>query len=305
MINNLLEKYIKFSKHKIVEEIDLEKSKIKYLKELSKNREIKKISWEEELVRAFLLTKLVNELWYKSENIEIEKEYTVWRKWHWKSPRIDVIVRDEKWDAFLFIELKSRDDYEKNKDETIEEQLFNLASQEKWQWKRVKYLVLYTFEEIEWKLKDKCILIDYEKYSSFEVWEKERNFVDEIPARYERAVKKPFIKWEKDLDSVFTHDQLESLRKNLHNVLWWGWWTDDNEVFSSLVNIILAKIQDESEKEEWEKYDFQSFSYEKDEDEVFETNEELFERINWLYRRALKERLNIIDENELKESFVV
>jgi len=29
------------------------------------------------------------------------------------------------------MELKSRDDYEKNKDETIEEQLFNLASQEK------------------------------------------------------------------------------------------------------------------------------------------------------------------------------
>jgi len=38
------------------------------------------------------------------------------------------------------------------------------------------------------------MLIDYEKYYSFELWEKERNFVDEIPARYERAIKKPFIK---------------------------------------------------------------------------------------------------------------
>ncbi|MCZ9960407.1 hypothetical protein OFQ54_00955 [Brachyspira hyodysenteriae] len=50
------------------------------------------------------------------------------------------------------------------------------------------------------------------------------------------------------MDTNFTHEQLDSLRKNLHNVLWGGGSTDDNDVFSSLVNIILAKIQDESEK---------------------------------------------------------
>ena len=37
----------------------------------------------------------------------------------------------------------------------------------------------------------------------------------------------------------------------------------------------------------------------------FETNEQLFARINELYKKALKQRLNIIDEQELKESFVV
>lgn len=307
MFYKLITNYISSQAIKIVENIDFVKKDISYSKDMKQNREIKKLNWnwEEELVRAFILTKLVNELWYKTKNIEIEKEYTVWRKWSWKVPRIDIIVRDEKWDAFLFIELKCREDYEKNKDETIEEQLFNLASQEKWQGKKVKYLVLYTFEEVENEIKDKCMIIDYEKYTSFESWKNERNFVDEIPARYERAVKKPFVKWVKDLDTVFTHEQLESLRKNLHNVLWWGGGTDDNEVFSSLVNIILAKIQDESEKEDWEKYDFQSFAYEKGQDEVFETNEDLFERINLLYRRALKERLNIRNENELKESFVI
>ena len=36
-----------------------------------------------------------------------------------------------------------------------------------------------------------------------------------------------------------------------------------------------------------------------------ESNEELFERINNLYRRALKQRLNILDEDKLKRSFVV
>jgi len=39
--------------------------------------------------------------------------------------------------------------------------------------------------------------------------------------------------------------------------------------------------------------------------EAFETKEELFERINLLYRRALKQRLNILDENKLKKSYVI
>lgn len=82
-----------------------------------------------------------------------------------------------------------------------------------------------------------------------------------------------------------------------------GGGTDDNDVFSSLVNIILAKIQDESEKKSGEKYDFQIF--ESKNGESFETNDELFDRINNLYKRALEQRLNILDKNKLKKSFVV
>ncbi len=65
----------------------------------------------------------------------------------------------------------------------------------------------------------------------------------------------------------------------------------------------MAKIQDESEKKKGEKYDFQIFSFK--DGESFETNEQLFERINKLYRRALKQRLNLVDENKLKKSFVI
>ena len=39
-------------------------------------------------------------------------------------------------------------------------------------------------------------------------------------------------------------------------------------------------------------------------DEVFETNKELFERINQLYRRALKQRLNIVDNERLEKILV-
>lgn len=295
-------KYMENSPQKVAKFI-LKEKKAEYGANIKKHRDIKNISGDEEIVRGYLLTKLVNELGYKEENIEIEKEYDIGRPKVNKA-RIDVIVRDDKGDAFLYIELKSPQDYEKDKDEVVEKQLFNLASQEKGQGKKVKYLVLYTVEIIDGEIKDKCILIDYEKFPSFDLWKDVRDFADELPARYGKAQKEPYIKGgKKDLDVNFTHDQLDGLRKNLHNVLWGGGGTDDNDVFSSLVNIILAKIQDESEKEEGEEYDFQIRSFK--DGESFESNQQLFVKINDLYRRALKQRLNIINEDELKESFVI
>ena len=289
-------------KIKVVETYDFESKKVKYSEKI-KGWKIEKFRGDEEIVRAYILAKLVNELGYKPENIELEKEYDIGRP-KVNKPRIDIIVKDDDGNAFLYIELKSPQDYEKDKDEIIEKQLFNLASQEQGQGKKVKYLTLYTFEIVENETKDKCILIDYEKFSSFDVWKENRDFADELPERYGKAQKEPYAKGEKkDLDTAFSHEQLDGLRKNLHNVLWGGGGTDDNDVFSSLVNIILAKIQDESEKKRGEKYDFQIFSFK--DGESFETNEQLFERINELYRRALKQRLNIVDDAKLKKSFVI
>lgn len=305
MDTKLIKQYLDKQKIKVVETYDFDNKKVKYSEKIKSWRKIDKFTGDEEIVRAYILAKLVNELGYKPEDIEIEKEYDIGRP-KVNKPRIDVIVRNSKGDAFLYIELKSPEDYEKNKDEIIEKQLFNLASQEKGQGENVRYLVLYSFEIVERGIKDKCILIDYEKFTSFDAWKEKRDYADELPERYGIAQKEPFIKGgKKDLETNFTHEQLESLRKNLHNVLWGGGGTDDNDVFASLVNIILAKIQDEGEKKKGEKYEFQIFSFAKKGDEVFETNEDLFERINNLYRRALKQRLNILDEVKLKKSFVI
>ena len=301
MDTNLIKQYLDKQKIKVVETYDFDDRKVKYSEKI-KGWKIDKFRGDEEIVRTYLLARLAGDLGYKPENIELEKEYDLGRP-KVNKPRVDVIVRDDKGDAFLYMELKSPQDYEKDKDEVIEKQLFNLASQEKGQGKNVKYLVLYTIEIIDGEIKDKCVIVDYEKFSSFDSWKEVRDFADELPARYGKAQKEPYVKGKKDLETSFTNEKLDGLRKNLHNVLWGGGGTDDNDVFSSLVNIILAKIQDESEKKNGEKYDFQIFSYK--DGESFETNEQLFERINELYRRALKQRLNIVDENELRESFVV
>lgn len=303
MNTKVIEQYLDNQKIKVVEIYDFENKKVKYSEKM-KGWKIDKFQGEEEVVRAFILAKLANELGYKPEIIEIEKEYDIGRP-KTNKPRIDVIVRDAQGSAFLYIELKSPEEYEKDKDEIIEKQLYNLASQEKGQGIDVKYLVLYSIDVINDEIKDKCMVIDYDKFPSFDSWKDVRDFSDELPKRYGLAQKEPYIKGgNKDLEKNFSKEQLDNIRKNLHNVLWGGGGTDDNDIFASLVNIILAKIQDEGETENGDTYDFQIFSY-KQNSEIFETNQELFNRINNLYRRALKEKLNMTNRQDLEDSFVI
>lgn len=301
----LIKNYVDEQTDKIVSSLDLSNSKISYDK-IHQGRLIKDITGDEEMSRAFILTKLVNELGYPAERIEIEHEYTAGRP-HTITSRIDIIVRDSKGDAFLFIEVKSPDEYATiDKDKTIEEQLYKVSFMENAEGHKVKYLVLYTTSEAGSQVSDECMIIDTETYPTFAEWETERNYTNDLPPRYGKAQHKPYIKdSDKDLETNFTGEMLNQLQTDLHNVLWGGGGTDDNEVFASLTNLILAKIQDEDATESGETYKFQSLTFEKSGDDEFETNEQLFERINNLYRDALRAKLYILNEDELLKSYVV
>lgn len=305
MNRELIKNYIDNQPIKVVDTIELSRNKISY-NGITQGRIIKDITGDEEMVRAYILTKIVNELGYSPERIEIEHEYTAGRP-HTITSRIDIIVRDAAGNAFLFIECKSLDSYASDdKDQIIEEQLFKVAGMERTEGNDVRYLVLYTTGEVGDKVIDECMIIDTGRFPTFADWEPTRDYTNTLPARYGKAQKKPYVKAsDKDLQTDFTNEMLTQLQTDLHNVLWGGGGTDDNEVFSSLTNLILAKIQDEDETEDGEVYDFQSLTFEKDGDEEFETNVKLFDRINAVYRRALKNKLNIVDENELKKSYVI
>ncbi|WP_409969195.1 N-6 DNA methylase [Bengtsoniella intestinalis] len=305
MNREAVKQYISAQPNKVVNNIDLDENKISYTG-ITQHRTIKDITGDEEMVRAFILTRLVNELGYSPDRIEIECEYTAGRP-HTITSRIDVIVRDTSGNAFLFIELKSPTDYDKaDKDQIIEQQLFKLAGMERTEGRAVKYLVLYATRDLSSSIADECIVIDAEKFPTYADWEATRDSVNTLPARYGKAQKTPYIKAStKDLETDFSTEALTRLQTDLHNVLWGGGGTDDNEVFSSLVNLILAKIQDEDEKEDGDAYDFQSLTFAKDGDEEFETNEQLFDRINTLYRKALKQKMNLTDEKELDKSYVI
>lgn len=305
MDRTLIKKYIDNQPQKVVAKMDLGKNKIEY-QGILQGQVIKEIKGDEEMSRSFILTRLVNELGYAPDRIEIEHEYTAGRP-HTNTSRIDIVVRDAKGNAFLFIECKSPDAYASDdRDQIIEEQLYKVAGMERTEGNSVRYLVLYTTAETIDKVMDECIIIDIEKFPTFADWEVSRDFSNTLPARYGKAQKTPYIKASaKDLETDFSNEMLNQLQTDLHNVLWGGGGTDDNEVFASLTNLILAKIQDEDEKEDGDTYDFQSMTFAKDGDEEFETNEQLFERINALYRRALKSKLYILDENELQKSYVI
>ena len=147
-----------------IAKIDIDKSAVHYSEKIKQNRVLKSLTGDEEVVRAFLIDRLVNELDYKPEYIEIEKEYSV-KAGHGKlSPRIDTIVKDENGNPFFFIEAKAPDKFEKDKEE-IEGQLFSLAQAEEKDFKtKVKYLVYYTADLQDEGILDKAIIIDFEKY---------------------------------------------------------------------------------------------------------------------------------------------
>lgn len=305
MNRQLIKKYIDMQPEKVVVNLDLKGEKIKY-EGIVQEREIVEITGDEEMTRAFLLTRLVNELGYSKEKIEIEHKYTAGRSPK-LNPRIDIIVRDKVGNAFMFIEVKSPSEYATiDKDKAIDEQLYKVAALEKASGKLVKYLILYTTSENNSEVKDECMIIDMEKYATYNEFDAGRDVTNEIPSYYGKAQHKPYIKdSDKDLETDFTSEMINQLQTDLHNVLWGGGGTDDNEVFSSLTNLILAKIQDEDTTDSGDTYRFQSLTFEKEGDEEFETNEQLFERINKLYREALKAKLYILDEEELAKSYVI
>ncbi len=279
--------------------INLENKKIEYSEKIKQNRTITTISGDEEVVRAYLINRLVNELDYKPELIELEKEYNIGRPKVNKA-RIDVILKDNEGNPFFFIEVKSPDKFE-NDQTYIEGQLYQLAKLEK----KVKYLVYYSIDFREDEIYDRAIIIDFEKYSEYTQWE-QNGFVslgDELTPGYNKPKKQPLIKGDanNDLRLRINREEIEGLAKNLHNVLWGGGGTNDSEIFYSLVNIILAKIQDESEKEDGEEYDFQVYQY----GDNAENSGKVFDRINSLYQRALEEKLNVSDRLQIEEARVI
>lgn len=86
MNKDLVKLYIDEQPTKIVTKLDLENEKLEYDKivQCQKRTDAK----PEELCRAFLLTRLANELGYAPDRIEIERQYTAGRP-HTNTSRIE------------------------------------------------------------------------------------------------------------------------------------------------------------------------------------------------------------------------
>lgn len=275
--------------------VDYDRTRIKM------HRDIREVTGDEEVVRAFLIHRLVNELGYKADLIEVERPYEAGRP---KTivPRIDVILKDADGESFFFIEVKAPNKFESDK-AYIDGQLFKLAGLHQADTgKDIRYLVYYTVEERSGEILDKAIVIDREKYKTFQEWfdAGEPPVGNCLTPKYNKPKKETLVRnGRRDLAQIFTIEEIRALAANLHNVLWGGGSTGDTEIFSALVNIILAKIQDEYDTGNDQEYGFQVIQHGDD----LEKPEDLFERVNVLYRRALAQQLN--KRGDLSDQWIV
>lgn len=247
---------------------------------------------DEELVRAWLLTALAGEFEYPAdpEVLQVEQVYKAVGR-PGKGGRADVLVRrppadGKPGDAFLFIECKSPADYDRDL-KYVDGQLFRLSLQEV---PRPRYLVYYTVELKQGELRPRSLVIDTQIHGDYEAWDEAgQPLLEGIPERYGRAAKRRFgnvpspTDEHQPLDKAVTPEAFNRLQAELHDVIWGGGGTNNNEVFVYITKLILAKIHDERDAPEGASYELQRFGS--------ETPEELTERMNRLYREAEKEYL--------------
>ena len=243
---------------------------------------------DEELVRAYLLTKLAGYYGYTPapEVFEVERVYQPVGRPTGKGGRADVLLRRANdRSCFLFIECKTPDTYDRDL-KFIDGQLFRLSLQEQ---PRPRYLMYYTVQFADTELRNRLILIDTDTFSDYSSWDQAgQPIADQIPANYGRARKKLFANIDietdgyKPLDKAATGETFSRLREELHNVIWGGGGTNNNEVFTYLVKLILCKIFDEKETKPGGEFRFQRLG---NVDEP-EAASNLADRINSLYHEA-------------------
>lgn len=247
---------------------------------------------DEECVRAWLVFNLYFKYGYAAKHIiGIEKEYkSVGRPG--KGGIVDVYVKNPDGNGiFLFIECKSPSEYDSNF-HNIDGQLFRLSRQEII---RPKYLLYYSAKVISENLSDRILLIDANKYQLFDDWiDLGAPSLNTIPFNYGKPRKKFYAnidKSEKDyiaLDDCVASFTFATLNNEIHNVIWGGGGTSNNEIFVYIVKLLLCKIYDEQETSYGEIFKFQRLTSELGE---LESAEETFTRMNELYKTAEKEYL--------------
>jgi type I restriction enzyme M protein len=270
--------------------INIDEKEIRYDAKIKQHRLIRELT-KEEIVRAYLVLKLIRTLKYPADCIELEKTHVIGRREKKTSARIDVLVKkaDDLYSTFMIIEVKAPDAYDREMDE-IKTQLFQVAKLEK----GTQYLIYYTAYMFENQIKERITSIIFSKFDSYKEWENEgRPNLMGIPLEY-GIIKKPvFTKGGvPDIRKDVTKEKLERIRKELDNYLWGGGRYVGNEIFNFIMKLFLAKIHDEKETRDNKAYKFQIFY----ENSKAEAAEKTTERVNELYKDALRRYLHFPEE---------
>lgn len=275
----------------------------------------------EGFVRAYLIVRLVKELGYPMDCIEIENDLNVKvgrTKKHRGTDRgrSDVLVfqrtEGKAETLFLGIECKTPEDYEKGKKD-LDGQLWGITKAESIQkrvHREIRYLALYTVEYVGGELLDKLLIVNFQKFPTYPEWTAASSPSNDIlPAQYNDPPQSLYANIEKEdskrgwkpLIKSYTREDFETLRARLHDQLWAGSSTDDNAIFYQLTKIFLVKIYDELTTDPEKPYKIQIRSTSRGE----ENPDELYERLVKYYEKASRQMLNYDDEKLRTFPFLV
>jgi type I restriction enzyme M protein len=154
---------------------------------------------------------------------------------------------------------------------------------------RPRYLLYYTAEHKAAALRERIILIDTTTFPDFTDWDEAgQPLTDAIPVRYGTAIKRRYANVttenhkHRPLDREATPATFSRLQTELHDVIWGGGGTNNNEVFVLITRLILCKIYDEKETAPGRAYTFQRLG-----DAISpESSTALVARMNELYRQS-------------------
>lgn len=219
---------------------------------------------DEEAVRAAFLLLLSRDFEYElaPRSIELEHVYQAPGRPRLgaKGCRADIIARDGQGNPYLFIELKTPDEYS-NSRKLIDGQLFQASKLED---VTPKYLVWATVVFRNGAPVIQSVVIPRSDWVSYAEWHEAgepagnmipKNFGTVIRCKYANVSGSDGNRI--PLDHSCNESFFSGLVTDLHDVLWGGGGTSSNEVFAILTKLMLCKAYDEKETHSGEDYRFQ------------------------------------------------
>lgn len=250
-------------------------------------------STPEELVHALAIALLVKRYGYPVTAICHEKEIQ-----HGSSgssaDEIDLVIDDPDGLPFAVWEFKSSEDYAAALERAIQYQLFGtvplLTSG------APRHIVCATIDPIPGSdpiIKLRCI--DYGQIKDYAKWVSQGSpFLSEFPKDYRDPDFVPYTKGGgKDLRENCTLAEFRAVATQFHNEFFAE--HPDNQLFESLVKLLLAKISSEKNTEHGQEYAFQVFYR----NGKSETAAEVFARISDLYDQAYSRYIDPAGTNPL------
>ena len=241
--------------HEIVH-LDVSAQSVRYSEAIQTHEQINVYSGDEEPTRAYIVTWLCKIAGYPPDTLCLEHRYPFGSS---NSVELDIRIAlpDGSGQAYALIEVKSFDNFKSESAQQIDGQLFTPASKENQSTLKVLALASVAVGA-SGEPSITAMTIPYSPGLSYSDWNANGGASsDSIPINYGApTVSARICGSSNDLRTDLGRQELDALRRTLHDRLWGGS-RDDNQIYAWLTRLFLAKIHDEKQTNVGDAYAFQ------------------------------------------------